>query len=76
MLRRHFLMLTHYTDNFVLDNARLTAIAFNAPQRLFEITDDGSSTTHHRQSGSGGAKKVDSNNADDVAQVLLAINGR
>ena len=74
MLRRHFIILTRYTDQFVLDNAKLTAIAFNAPDKLFEMSTDNGSN------GAGGAKqanvhKVNLDDTADVAQVLLAING-
>lgn len=77
MLRRHFIILTHYTDGFILDNAKLTAIAFNAPDRLFAIGKQGESNGGDNRGSVGGVpvRKVNTDDEAEVAGVLIAING-
>lgn len=61
MTRAHFYMLVRHMDECEIERARLLAIAFHDPSKLFKTA-------------CAQAQKIDNSNPEDVAAVLRALN--
>ena len=62
MTRAHFYMLVRHMDECEIERARLQAIAFHDPSKLFKTANTPT------------VQEIDSSNPTDVAAVLSALN--